>query len=424
MGDLQQNFSVYQFGQEKWRVENDTAAVRPMAKSKKVYRRVMRMKPSGVASTSGVTTSNDQTSNAENLNRSNNEKLAASDDQLPQDDELVVCKDGDYTTAVSGQTGVTTDLKAFSPAPSDRSSTTSNDFSTEQLQEKLNLLMQEEQQLAKELIDQHESYSTLKASAQTLQLQVDNFNKVMENVDPNVIDTLKELLSERDEIKANESAFKKECRSHIEQLDQQINQLRKKEENLEDGAEQEESPDTENRTEQAMLQVTNQLNELMTGMNELNRQIFQLERQVESRPSQIELNQYQRRFVELYNQMSSKHRETKRQYTLYNTLLDVRNFIKREIDLLNSIDDSKDLALKESYKDSFVENLQKICRSVEESLDKILCRKRGLQEQRDALSDNLQLLVDKQRLYMKTVLDFQMECQKNEQLRQNIESNE
>lgn len=37
----------------------------------------------------------------------------------------------------------------------------------------------------------------------------------------------------------------------------------------------------------------------------------------------------------------------------------------------------------------------------------ILCKKRSLQDQRDALADNLQLLVDKQRLYMKTVAEFQ-----------------
>ncbi|KAI1706768.1 coiled-coil domain-containing protein 93 [Ditylenchus destructor] len=167
----------------------------------------------------------------------------------------------------------------------------------------------------------------------------------------------------------------------------------------------------------------------MAQLFDLDREIFVMERQVESRPSQIELNQYQRRFVELYNQMSSKHRETKRQYTLYNTLVDVRNFIKREIDLLNSIDDSRSLALKESYKESFVENLQQICKSVEDSLDKFIsrfmifrfCARSGrFRKQRDAIADNLQLLVDKQRLYMKTVAEFQAECQKNEQMRQEL----
>lgn len=34
----------------------------------------------------------------------------------------------------------------------------------------------------------------------------------------------------------------------------------------------------------------------------LNRAIFEMERQLEWKPSQIELNQYQRRFVELHNQ--------------------------------------------------------------------------------------------------------------------------
>lgn len=40
----------------------------------------------------------------------------------------------------------------------------------------------------------------------------------------------------------------------------------------------------------------------MLEIVKLDSEIIGLERQVEQRPSQIELNQYQRRFVELYNQ--------------------------------------------------------------------------------------------------------------------------
>ena len=83
-------------------------------------------------------------------------------------------------------------------------------------------------------------------------------------------------------------------------------------------------------------------------------------------------------------------------FRLHNSLVDVRNFIKREIDLLNSIDDSKNLAQRQSYKDSFISNLQTICKSIDDNLDKTLCKKKGLLEQREALANNLQMLIDKQ----------------------------
>ncbi|KAI1702726.1 coiled-coil domain-containing protein [Ditylenchus destructor] len=414
-GDEQENFAVYQFGQENWKVENDTAAVRPLVKSRKVYRRVIRMKKDD----SKLGSSSDTPQNIPELQT---HELAP---VHTFEEEFVVCRDGGYTTAPadkvigSGAVSPTLDLRgsAGSPTQSDRSSVVSHDFTLEQLQERLAMLTKEEDQLSAEMSKQNEKYSGLKEDAGTLQAQIDEFKQALEGCEPSVIETVKELLAERDEVKASESAYKRECRRHIEELDQTIERIQQGDSD-ETGYPQMSNVDTNSR--ESLNTLTNHLNQLMGQLADLDREIFVMERQVESRPSQIELNQYQRRFVELYNQMSSKHRETKRQYTLYNTLVDVRNFIKREIDLLNSIDDSRSLALKESYKESFVENLQQICKSVEDSLDKILCKKRSLQEQRDAIADNLQLLVDKQRLYMKTVAEFQAECQKNEQMRQEL----
>lgn len=40
-----------------------------------------------------------------------------------------------------------------------------------------------------------------------------------------VIEAIKELLSERDEVKASESAYKRECRRHIEELDRTIERI-------------------------------------------------------------------------------------------------------------------------------------------------------------------------------------------------------
>lgn len=43
------------------------------------------------------------------------------------------------------------------------------------------------------------------------------------------------------------------------------------------------------------------INSLMSEITKLNNDIFTLELEVEKYPSQIELNQYHRRFLELYN---------------------------------------------------------------------------------------------------------------------------
>lgn len=103
-----------------------------------------------------------------------------------------------------------------------------------------------------------------------------------------------------------------------------------------------------------------QLKELSNRLTELNKEVFYLSRQIDSHPTQIELNQYQRRFVELYNLgrlqclnrgssdvplclVTAKHLEARRLCAYYNSLVDTCAFMRREITLLNNIDDQKNL---------------------------------------------------------------------------------
>lgn len=70
------------------------------------------------------------------------------------------------------------------------------------------------------------------------------------------------------------------------------------------------------------------------------RAVAALQRQLDQIPTRAELAQYQRRFMELYNQVAAKHRETKQFYTLYNTLNDTHQYLNKELTLLNSILDN------------------------------------------------------------------------------------
>jgi hypothetical protein len=47
--------------------------------------------------------------------------------------------------------------------------------------------------------------------------------------------------------------------------------------------------------------------------------------------------QYERRFVELYEQVERKFAETKQYYVRYNTLNETLGFLRKEMDLLDSM---------------------------------------------------------------------------------------
>jgi hypothetical protein len=56
-----------------------------------------------------------------------------------------------------------------------------------------------------------------------------------------------------------------------------------------------------------------------------------VQRKIDEIPSRTELQQYQRQFVELYEQVSSKFTETRKYYNSYNTLNDTKQFLQKEV---------------------------------------------------------------------------------------------
>lgn len=56
-----------------------------------------------------------------------------------------------------------------------------------------------------------------------------------------------------------------------------------------------------------------------------------VQRKIDDIPSRTELQQYQRQFVELYEQVSSKFTETRKYYNSYNTLNDTLQFLQKEV---------------------------------------------------------------------------------------------
>ncbi|KAH7708636.1 hypothetical protein AAVH_24104 [Aphelenchoides avenae] len=446
-GDEIQNHAVYQFQQQGWRVKSEDSRPKPAPKPRhatkpkprRTFKRADGLQTGNIAEdvkctlleygldTEDVVVRKEyDEDDATKAKKREREAEAVRDLKIAEriKAELRGLDDGEQKQRVSAravakmvQTSELEQLASTMKAGLDLASAETAEDELSRLKRKLDQLTTEEHLLQAEAQEEERKYNAMRTEYEDLQQKISDYDNILASADSSVVNTIKELLAEHDENKRAETEYKRQCRQEIAGLDDEIERLQRLKES--DGAEPSGGSDS-----YEVQQLTDQLKGMSQRIAEINRGIFHLERKVESQPSQIELNQYQRRFIELYNQMSSKHRETKRHYTLYNTLLDVRNFIQREIDLLNNIDDQKNLALKENYKDSFVENLQKICRSIEESLEKILNKKRELTQQKDDLADNLQVLQNKQRLYTKTLVDFQTECNKNVQLQAQLGKSE
>ena len=85
--------------------------------------------------------------------------------------------------------------------------------------------------------------------------------------------------------------------------------------------------------------TSSKLKALKLKVAKKNREISTLKRKLDEVPSRNELTQYQKRFIELYNQISAVHTQTKQFFILYNTLEDKKMHMNKQINLFNSIHD-------------------------------------------------------------------------------------
>ncbi|KAL6259223.1 hypothetical protein P5V15_009142 [Pogonomyrmex californicus] len=196
------------------------------------------------------------------------------------------------------------------------------------LQSRVRKLTKERDNLSNKFTEVIEKMKEHRAKKEAIERSFKKIREIGINDNDSIFKRLEELLSVHEGLKEQEHNFREQCKSDL-------NLLRDMLQEIENGAPVEEEDRVKEYEEQkeAIMRMRLQL-------AKKNRIIASLTRQLDDVPGRSELTQYQRRFMELYNQVSAKHKETKQYYTLYNTLDDTKLYITKELSLLNSIQDN------------------------------------------------------------------------------------
>ncbi|XP_074071114.1 coiled-coil domain-containing protein 93 isoform X2 [Macrotis lagotis] len=259
--------------------------------------------------------------------------------------------------------------------------------------------------------------SEVKSYSEKLDQELAALEKIESQADPSILQNLRALVAMNENLKSQEQEFKAHCREEKTRLQQSIEIL--KAEAAEDGDEKEPTRIVEQqyKTEKEKLQKIRLL------LARRNREIAILQRKIDEVPSRAELTQYQKRFIELYSQVSATHKETKQFFTLYNTLDDKKVYLEKEISLLNSIHENFQQAMASSAsRDQFLRQMEQIVDGIKQNRMKLEKKKQENKMRRDQLNDEYLELLEKQRLYFKTVKEFKEECRKNEILLSKVKS--
>ncbi|XP_016375545.1 coiled-coil domain-containing protein 93-like isoform X1 [Sinocyclocheilus rhinocerous] len=251
------------------------------------------------------------------------------------------------------------------------------------------------------------------ATAQTekLEKELSSLEDMESQTDSGLLEKLRALVAMNENLKHQEQTFRSHCREEMTRLQQNIEELK-----LEYG-EGDEKKEMNILIDQQYTADREKLQKIRLLMARRNREIAILQRKIDEVPSRAELTQYQKRFIELYSQVSATHKETKQFFTLYNTLDDKKVYLEKEVNLLNSIHDHFQQAMASSgSKEQFLRQMEQIVEGIKQSRMKMEKKRQENKMRRDQLNDEYLELLDKQRLYFKTVKDFKEECRKNEML--------
>ena len=226
---------------------------------------------------------------------------------------------------------------------------------------------------------------------------------------------LKQLIQLNETLKGKEKAFKAACVKQREAI------LQKKSE-MEDSQSKSEDSKRLDEIDNMYGGVKKKYDKIRQLLAKKNQHISMVARQIDDVPTRTELIQYERRFVELYQQVDSKLEENRKYYDYYNTQQRIYQFLTKEAEMLQSINDTflEGMKNKRTQAD-FLEQMENLIGGIERTKES---QENMLDTVKAKFEDNSkkhQKLVEKQRAYFKAVKDFQVACDKNEKLEEQLE---
>ncbi|EDS33899.1 fidipidine [Culex quinquefasciatus] len=275
------------------------------------------------------------------------------------------------------------------------------------LEKKLNRVKSHNDQLRQVVQSERDQLELVRQEKESLEQDINNLdNTEISEENRKIVAHVQELILENEKMKQHEAEFKERCKKELVELQTKIQKAEAT------------TPDEDIAEHQRVLEVEQErLKALRLQLAKKNRAYVAINRQLDNIPDRTELAQYQRRFLELYNQVSAKHRETKQFYTLYNTLDDTKLYLEKEMSLLNSIYENYGNAMQTyNSREQFVQQFEQIVEGVRVNKTKVQKKCDDERAKRDALNAQLLALVEQQRKYAATVKQLTAECQRNEVL--------
>ncbi|OWZ23963.1 hypothetical protein PHMEG_0001097 [Phytophthora megakarya] len=226
---------------------------------------------------------------------------------------------------------------------------------------------------------------------------------------------LRQLVMKNETLKSEKNEFRTKCRLELEALKDRIEKMKRQV--TEDAVNQDEEALRLIEIEQMHTQMAQKHKDMKLAAAKQTRTVHLKMKQIDEIPTRIELVQYEKRFIELYDEVAMTLDETRKYFCVYNTLKTTQEFLEKEISLINSINENFDVAMgSKTATQAFFMQIENIIQNVQGTVTKQQSARDGHQSSVETLDSKYQLLLDQERMYVNAIREFQKECEKNEKL--------
>ena len=233
--------------------------------------------------------------------------------------------------------------------------------------------------------------------------------------------TIRRLMATSAMLALQEKEFKRTCKRQLASLQARIQALEAEE--AADGAEASGPVARLRAAEAAHAEVSTKHKRFRGLLARRNHEIARLRRVLDDVPSRGELLQYEKRFVELFEELNATREETDKRFASYNFQNEERKILEQETTLIGSVHSSFATAMKSSKGQAqFLEQMDKFvgsARGLGERQREQLAKR---QRQRDAKAAEHDGMADKQRAYFRAVKQLQQQAERNEALAASVEA--
>lgn len=227
------------------------------------------------------------------------------------------------------------------------------------------------------------------------------------------IAAVRALIEEKARLAEEKQQLKKKCKEEKKRLDQELERMKQRRADLE----QEEHARVLGEIDAEFDAEHSKLLDQRKLVAVENRNINIVQRKIENCPSKIEITQFHKRLVELFDNMNLKAEENRKYINLYNTVQETKRLFGQEKKYLNEINGSyrgcKGKKEKEILKNNIAATLSAIQTNIDKSHKQVAELRADQMKSNKTFNENI--LAEKE--HFKRIKDFEDECDHNDELR-------